>query len=47
MSRVLDAIIITSAGVLCTALALGDLSLGVLAALIGGTAAILDDITRN
>ena len=45
--RVLDAIIITSVGVLCAAFVLGDLSLGIGAALIGGAAVILDDVTRN
>lgn len=45
--RVLDAIIITSVGVLCAAFVLDHLPLGIGAALIGGAAVILDDITRN
>ena len=45
--RVLDAIIITSVGVLCAAFVLDDLSLGLGAAFIGGGAAILDDIIRK
>lgn len=45
--RVLDAIIITSAGVLCAAFVLDHLPLGFGAALIGAGAVILDDMTRN
>ena len=45
--RVLDAIIITSAGVLCAAFVLDDLSLGLGAAIVGAAAVILDDVTRN
>jgi serine acetyltransferase len=45
--RVLDAIIITSVGVLCAAFVLGDLSLGIGAAIVGAAAVILDDVTRN
>jgi len=45
--RVLDAIIITCAGVLCAAFLIDDFFLGLGAAFIGGGAAILDDIIRK
>ncbi len=45
--RVLDAIIITCAGVLCAAFVLDDLNLGLGAAIVGAAAVILDDVTRN
>ena len=45
--RVLDAIIITSVGVLCAAFLIDDFFLGLGAAIIGAAAVILDDVTRN
>ena len=45
--RVLDAINITSVGVLCAAFVLDDLSLGLGAAIVGAAAVILDDIIRK
>ena len=45
--RWLDAIIITSVGVLCAAFMLDNLNLGIGAAIIGAAAVILDDIIRN
>ena len=47
LRRMLDALIITSVGALCTAFVLDNLVLGVGAAIVGGAAAILDDIIRD
>ena len=47
LRRMLDALIITSVGALCTAIVLDNLVLGVGAAIVGGAAAILDDIIRD
>ena len=45
--RVLDAIIITSVGVLCAAFVFDNLNLAMGAAIIGAAAVIVDDVTRN
>ena len=47
MSRALDVVVMTCAGVLCAAVVLDDFNLAVGAGVIAGVAAILDDITRK